>query len=610
MSKTFKWVLAWLFGASLAFLVSVSFLGIALSSENNWVPTDQDGFYHARRILDTAKNPNQFYEFDYKIHAPEGSLLTWPWGYDYLMGRLVQGINKLVTVEDPFQILAYIPPVWLYINSAFLIGILFALGLPIEYGLLGLICFALIPANVNLHKPGNVDHHFIELSFVFLTYFFGLINFKKPGNWLNSLGLGMVLGIAPGFQSGLFVLQIPILLFFTFQWQQRSLTAQQARIVGLGILAGTLFMLVFAEAFWLKEFSFYVFSWFHAYIAFLSLAVLFYFSFIPFSIRNFTFLSITCLLAITPILNQLMFGTEFILSKVPGLHGTAEMTPGWKTISDTTGLLYLAPIFLGIFTFIAYKQKKDYLRFAAMFMLFGLFLLSSQIRFIYYGITALFIPLFFCVYYATSHAKMVDKIVLKTGLYILLIYCFFPFVKDVSRLIMPAHVDEAGVIERKTPILGGDLSYEYLLPIMSTIVDHCSKDPGILLADPHFGNQLRYHTDCLFIANRMLITPQHFSKAARVAELLQGSIEDFLKAPEPVKYVLISLRGKWEIDPKTSKPKLSIFQSSAEKNLSNVLLYDDEKEWGEHFELISQSLINLENTKPITWVRFFKVKRN
>ena len=37
-----------------------------------------------------GRGPGAFYEFDPKIHAPEGSLLTWPWGYDYAMAWLVR----------------------------------------------------------------------------------------------------------------------------------------------------------------------------------------------------------------------------------------------------------------------------------------------------------------------------------------------------------------------------------------------------------------------------------------------------------------------------------------------------------------------------------------
>ncbi len=47
------------------------------------IPVSMDSWYHAVRILEMVADPSSLYEFDAKIHAPEGSLLPWPWGYDY-----------------------------------------------------------------------------------------------------------------------------------------------------------------------------------------------------------------------------------------------------------------------------------------------------------------------------------------------------------------------------------------------------------------------------------------------------------------------------------------------------------------------------------------------
>ena len=65
----------------------------AVGLEAEYLPVSIDSFYHARRILDTAADPASFYQFDAKIHAPEGSLLPWPWGYDYAMGWIVRTGN-------------------------------------------------------------------------------------------------------------------------------------------------------------------------------------------------------------------------------------------------------------------------------------------------------------------------------------------------------------------------------------------------------------------------------------------------------------------------------------------------------------------------------------
>ena len=54
-----------------------------------YFPMGNDSFYHAARILEAVQDPAAFFQFDPKIHAPEGSLLVWPWGYDYFMAKLV-----------------------------------------------------------------------------------------------------------------------------------------------------------------------------------------------------------------------------------------------------------------------------------------------------------------------------------------------------------------------------------------------------------------------------------------------------------------------------------------------------------------------------------------
>src|SRR5687767_14341670 len=75
---------------SVVAVVSCSLNLAAAHIGSEYFPVGHDGFYHARRILDTVANPAGFYEFDPKIHAPEGSLLVWPWGYDYLMAIVVR----------------------------------------------------------------------------------------------------------------------------------------------------------------------------------------------------------------------------------------------------------------------------------------------------------------------------------------------------------------------------------------------------------------------------------------------------------------------------------------------------------------------------------------
>ena len=51
-----------------------------------------------------VEDPAGFYEFDPKIHAPEGSLLVWPWGYDYVIAKIVRGgAGRRAERSDPLH---------------------------------------------------------------------------------------------------------------------------------------------------------------------------------------------------------------------------------------------------------------------------------------------------------------------------------------------------------------------------------------------------------------------------------------------------------------------------------------------------------------------------
>ncbi len=96
---------------------------------DEYVPFSNDSFYHARRILDTVADPASFYEFDSKIHAPEGSLLTWPWGYDYAMAWLVRAGLALGISGSPIGILIWLPVLAVFVSMGLMLLLARRLGL-------------------------------------------------------------------------------------------------------------------------------------------------------------------------------------------------------------------------------------------------------------------------------------------------------------------------------------------------------------------------------------------------------------------------------------------------------------------------------------------------
>ena len=117
MTDKFWYTLIWLFAGTLAVFFAMGMLE-ASYVDQQFIPVGNDAFYHARRILDTAADPSAFYQFDGRIHVPEGSWLVWPWAYDYLLGRLI----GTVAITNRMAMLAYIPVGWVYVNIGLLVA--------------------------------------------------------------------------------------------------------------------------------------------------------------------------------------------------------------------------------------------------------------------------------------------------------------------------------------------------------------------------------------------------------------------------------------------------------------------------------------------------------
>ena len=79
-------ILLWLFASIVGVFFSMLVIDAALF-EGDYIPMGNDSFYHARRMLDVAVGKRGLYQFDDRIHVPDGSWVPWPWAYDYLMGK-------------------------------------------------------------------------------------------------------------------------------------------------------------------------------------------------------------------------------------------------------------------------------------------------------------------------------------------------------------------------------------------------------------------------------------------------------------------------------------------------------------------------------------------
>ena len=110
-----------------------------------FVPRGNDSFYHARRILDAAVGTRGFYQFDPRLNAPDGSWISWPWAYDYLMAKATQVALWFAPTLDPMAVMSVVPVLWIFVNAGIFMAATGELNLSREMRLLALLCFAMSP---------------------------------------------------------------------------------------------------------------------------------------------------------------------------------------------------------------------------------------------------------------------------------------------------------------------------------------------------------------------------------------------------------------------------------------------------------------------------------
>lgn len=533
MTKSFQFTLVWLAGSFIAILMSLNTLSASLV-DGSYIPVSNDSFYHARRILDAAADPNSFFEYDTKIHVPEGSQITWPWTYDYLLAAIVRTGSALTSIQ-PTTILAYIPVAALAISIGLIVGICIALNLSVFSTLLATLCVALSPLTQVLHGVGIVDHHFAEYIFVLATLWAGLRWLNRPDSRANAVVLGCVLGLAPGFHNGLFILQIPAVITVVLAWlRDVRMPLTPAMWFGGALLGSTLLIAVPSEPFRQWQFEFYLLSWFHLYIAFCSAASIVALAVLPRSKKTILLLASGVAVASLPLLGIAIYGTTFVAGDLDTLKNIAEVkgisailkSRGLRWLVDYySGLVLVIPIILGLSLFVAVrKQTPLAVRYFAVASVGALVLLAMQFRFHPYGSFALFLPLIAAFdHYGKAHAR---QLAAGAALTLLVSASYALPVKD-------------RLFAEQEP--GNDVYYGLTRSAYPVLRKLCSDAPGVVLAGSDAGNYIRYHTDCSVIANNFLLTPQHAAKVAELNARLEMTPDELLRAEPRIRYVLITL---------------------------------------------------------------------
>lgn len=526
-SHNIKVIIIFFVTGTIACFISLSWLSAAYV-DGQYIPLGPDSFYHASRILDSINN-REFYQFDPKIHAPEGSLLTWPWVYDFTIFKFTEVILKLFNVADPMAIITYIPSIWVYFNALILLGVATLLGLSLPLRALVLICFAVSPLTLELHGAGRIDHHYMEYTMVLIALLFGIYWFKSPDSLWRSVLLGGCLGIAPSINNGLFILQLPILITFFLLWTIDKVPNKKSiSLLGGTLILATLLILLPSKPFIDGEKYYYYLSWFHLYIACSSVLILAYLSTKSYSPKRLFILVILCLVLSADVGSQLYMGSQFLVGSIIKYDEISETNSVFQQYSKAgfynllrtySGLLLAAPIMLLVMIIKGeFRNSVENLYFV-VFALFGFLLLLFQHRMHYFGSFVLYLPMIFIFHAFVKDKKPIYWAILITGV----VVCYVPSYQKLFD---------------KLPE-GKSLDYALTRHIYSEFSKVCNEDPGIVLADYDDGHYIRFHTTCSVIANNMIITPQHQHKVIQVENLFTNSAEELREKERWIKYVYV-----------------------------------------------------------------------
>lgn len=528
MTRQFKFALAWLLTGSIAFGMALLWFPAAFV-DGQYIPVGHDSFYHARRIVDAVGG--NFYQFDPRIHAPEGSWLTWPWAYDRVLAAIVSLFMALTGKTQPMAILAYIPPFWVYINAALLLAITQALNMSWMARAVALSCFALSPLTQQLHAIGMVDHHYVEYTFVLATLCLGL-KWARSGRWSYAVGLGMILGVAPAFHNGLFALQLPLLLFLFVLWLRDVRFSDGATAGFCAALFGTTLLGLFPSMpFWDMQFSFHTHSWFHLYVAACTCLLISLVQRDGFSSGRLWRIAGLGLLLALPVLSQVVAGMDFVLAKLPYYDTIGETRSVYSlamerpipTTEFYSALIWLMPLTIAAACLSIWHRPEPERLFLAVMTIFGGLLLLQQSRMHYFGSFALYLPLLLAWdnWLARPKGVAFRWRLLAAGLFII---AYIPAVGGLFGDIPP----------------GQDFDYALTRNIYKDFSRFCDSRPGVVLADNNDGHYITYHTKCSVISDNFILTEQHIRKIQETTRLLELDAQEMMHAlPAYVRYVYV-----------------------------------------------------------------------
>ena len=533
MTPAFRWTMLWIAG-SIALIAGA--LGSLTASfiDGQYLPANPDAFYHARRILDAVMHGMPVADFDARIHAPEGSWLTWPWGYDTLMARITGLFGPFANEAAANRVLMHIPVAASPVAAGLVVVLARQLALPLSLAALAVLGFALLPITFMTFSVGNIDHHYFEMLMMLGTLSAGLWFFaaRERASVPAGLLLGLLLGLAMGIHNGLFILQIPVLATLVWRWLRAQPLPDRRQIwaFAAALMVGTLAVCVPSEPFRRGFFEFYTLSWFHLYISGCSAIVALLCSFARTRLMVGAMVVFVAMAAL-PIVATMRLASQFLAGDLELLNSVFEVLSPfklWSLFGDrySTGiyswLLLLAVPSLAFNAWLAWRSREAALQFYAIAGVFTLALLLLQFRFNVFGVAAMVLTPLLAAKLAWQRWPEQRRV--------LTLACSAVFIAALAPTY-PAW--------KMHWLLGSSDSYEYVRGVFPLFHRECAKQPGIVLASMDDGHWVRYHTDCSVIVDPFLLTPQHSAKVRQARALMAMTPEALLANDKLVSYVFV-----------------------------------------------------------------------
>jgi len=600
MTDKFRLALVWIAGAICSLVVAIAPLSSSLAG-GSYVPIGADAFYHARRILDAA-GPIGFYEFDRFMHVPEGSLVPWPWGYDYFMSLIVRAAHAIFGVE-PMSALAQIPMLSFPIAIALIVLLCRRVGLGIPATLIAAVFTAFFPLNQTIYAVGAVDHHFTEHLFVLGTLVCGLSWLANPGSVRLAVFAGVLLGLAPAFQNGLFILQLPLLATLILWWVRKVPLPRATQWFAIALVVTTLLIDIPSTSFRQGRFEFYTLSWFHLYAAACTAIASIALNRFGFSWRNFGIFLLAALAATWPLADQFLVASKFLGANIEGMQQISEaqslrqMYANGGMLMLTTSyswVIVLLPLTVAIVVWRLVKDAEPHLWLFWVASIFGLGMVIAQMRLHYMGSFALYLPWLVVIQrWASSQPALNGKIALVVAASLLSVACV-PAVRH--------KLFERGVVS-------GDPVYDATRVIYPILAQACAQQPGVTLTWPDDGHYVRYHTSCSVIANPFLLTPLHEAKIRRVSGLMKLSAAELIEQAPDIQYVLARKGTMFYLAP-NGGIVIAPYDNpmDPEPKLIDELLKAPADHLPPGYRMIQQMTIDQEGKQPV--VRLLKIDRS